>query len=156
MVKKGSPTGSRNELKFTKFDTWAPPYSNLLPRCPTVVPSGPKMMPTGPKKMPPWSQNDNNCTRNDGPGDKIIFKAYQSNNHQSLQKRGRRQWAKPLRSAAPCLRHGARRVKSSSGSAKSKLAGPAPAAGPPPSSPVSTAFSFFLGSGFLMIFGCWE
>ena len=35
------------------------------------------------------------------PGDKIVFKVYQSTSHQFLQKRGRRQWAKPLGSAAP-------------------------------------------------------
>ena len=35
------------------------------------------------------------------PVDKIVFKVYQSTSHQSLQNRGRRQWAKPLGSAAP-------------------------------------------------------
>ena len=33
-----------------------PPYSNLLPRCPTVVLSGSQMMSTGPKKMPKCSK----------------------------------------------------------------------------------------------------
>ena len=127
MVKKGAPQDQKTIRKFNKFDTWA---SHTATSCPGV---------------PQWCPVLHDALRSQNDAEMIPQYPFptsshpasnQSTGHQSLQKRGRRQWAKPLGSAAPCLQHGARRVESIPGSAKSKLAGPAPAAGPP----ISTYF----------------
>ena len=73
---------------------WCPVVPKLCPVMPKLQQNDAKMMPAR-NPFPPSSHPASN----------------QSTSHQSLQKRGRRQWAKPLGSAAPCLRHGARRVR---------------------------------------------